>query len=77
MTKPGLRKTDGDAVQNISLGVSQASGEKRDNLPARVNKMAEIVRNDPDSSYILWHDLEDRRRAIQDALPETVSIYGS
>ena len=39
--------------------------------------MAEIVRNDPDSSYILWHDLEDERRAIQDALPEAVSIYGS
>ena len=63
--------------KNISLGVSQTSGEKRDSLPARVAKMAEIVRNDPDSSYILWHDLEDERRAIQEALPEAVSIYGA
>ena len=76
--KAGFEK-DGQGLlfKNISLGVSQASGEKRDSLPARVAKMAEIVRNDPDSSYILWHDLEDERRAIQDALPEAVSIYGS
>ena len=76
--KAGFEK-DGQGMlfKNISLGVSQASGEKRDSLPARVNKMAEIVRSDPDSSYILWHDLEDERRAIQDALPEAVSIYGS
>lgn len=76
--KAGFEK-DGQGMlfKNISLGVSQASGEKRDSLPARVSKMTEIVRNDPDSSYILWHDLEDERRAIQDALPEAVSIYGS
>ena len=76
--KAGFEK-DGQGMlfKNISLGVSQASGEKRDSLPARVSKMAEIVRNDPDSSYILWHDLEDERRAIHDALPEAVSIYGS
>lgn len=76
--KAGFEK-DGQGLlfKNISLGVSQASGEKRDSLPARVAKMAEIVRNDPDSSYILWHDLEDERRAIQEALPEAVSIYGA
>jgi len=76
--KAGFEK-DGQGMlfKNISLGVSQASGEKRDSLPARTAKMAEIVRNDPDNSYILWHDLEDERRAIQEVLPEAVSIYGS
>lgn len=76
--KAGLEK-DGQGMlfKNTSLGVSQASGEKRDSLPARTAKMAEIVRNDPDNSYILWHDLEDERRAIQEVLPEAVSIYGS
>ena len=76
--KAGFEKDGrGCCSKTYRWGVSQASGEKRDSLPARVNKMAEIVRNDPDSSYILWHDLEDERRAIQDALPEAVSIYGS
>lgn len=76
--KAGFEK-DGQGMlfKNISLGVSQASGEKRDSLPARTAKMAEIVRNDPNNNYILWHDLEDERRAIQEVLPEAVSIYGS
>lgn len=63
--------------KNVSLGVSQASGEKRDSLDDRVAKMAEILRADPDNSYILWHDLEDERHAIQQAIPEAVSVYGS
>lgn len=63
--------------KNVSLGVQQASGEKRDSLEQRIAKMVEILRNDPDSSYILWHDLEDERRAIQQAVPTSVSVYGS
>lgn len=63
--------------KNVSLGVSQASGEKRDSLDDRVAKMAEILRSDPDNNYILWHDLEDERHAIQRAIPEAVSVYGS
>jgi DNA modification methylase len=63
--------------KNVSLGVQQASGEKRDSLEQRIAKMVEILRNDPDSSYILWHDLEDERRAIQQAVPTAVSVYGS
>lgn len=63
--------------KNVSLGVQQASGEKRDSLEQRIAKMVEILRNDPDSHYILWHDLEDERRAIQQAVPTAVSVYGS
>ncbi|MBM6442351.1 DNA methylase N-4 [Pseudomonas sp. MIL9] len=63
--------------KNVSLGVQQASGEKRDSLDQRIAKMAEILRGDPDNSYILWHDLEYERRAIQQAVPSAVSVYGS
>lgn len=63
--------------KNVSLGVQQASGEKRDSLDARVAKMVEILQADPGSSYILWHDLEDERHAIQKAMPQAVSVYGS
>lgn len=70
---------DGQALlfKNVSLGVSQASGEKRESLPERIAKMREILDADPYSHYILWHDLEDERRAIQAAVPEAVSVYGS
>lgn len=70
---------DGQALlfKNVSLGVSQASSEKRESLHERVSKMREILEADPESHYILWHDLEDERRAIQAAVPEAVSVYGS
>ena len=67
----------GMLFKNVSLGVSQASGEKRDSLHDRVDQMSRILAGDPDSHYIIWHDLEDERRAIQAALPEAVSVYGS
>ena len=67
----------GMLFKNVSLGVSQASGEKRDSLSSRVEQMSAILADDPDSHYIIWHDLEDERRAIQAALPEAVSVYGS
>jgi len=67
----------GMLFKNVSLGVQQASAEKRDSLDARVAQMMQIINGDPDSHYLLWHDLEDERHAIQKALPEAVSVYGS
>lgn len=63
--------------RDSALGVQQASAEKRDSLDARVAKMMAILQADPHSHYILWHDLEDERHAIQKALPQAVSVYGS
>lgn len=59
------------------LGVSSAAREKRDTLPARIATMAEIVTAAPTDHFILWHDLEDERRAIKEALPDAVDVYGS
>lgn len=60
-----------------ALGVTDAAREKRDTLDARVAKAAEIVNASPDDHFILWHDLEDERRAIKRALPDAVEVYGS
>jgi hypothetical protein len=70
---------DGQAmlVRNTMLGVSEASREKRDTLNARVAKAVEIVNASPGEHFILWHDLEDERRALKAALPEAVEVYGS
>ncbi len=62
---------------DTSMGVVSASKEKRNSIDSRMEKLMEIVGNDPDSHYILWHDLEDERRAIEDAIPKSVSVYGS
>lgn len=67
----------GRLLKNASLGVVESSREKRDSLGARVSKMVELRNERPDDHVILWHDLEDERRAIEKAIPSAVSVYGS
>jgi hypothetical protein len=64
-------------VRDATLGVAQASREKRETLAARVAAAVEIVNASPEDHFILWHDLEDERRALKAALPEAVEVYGS
>lgn len=59
------------------LGVTGAAKEKRDSLDARVATATEIVVGSSGDHFILWHDLEDERRAIKRALPEVVEVFGS
>lgn len=68
----------GKLLRDASLGVRDAAREKRDSLESRIAKMLEIIEaGDPDQHWIIWHDLEDERRAIEKALPDAVSVYGS
>lgn len=63
--------------QDSAMGLKQAAEAKRSSLDARVSKLREILDDDPASHYILWHDLEDERRAIKRAVPNATEIYGS
>lgn len=64
-------------IRDMAIGVVGASREKRDTLQTRVAKMQEIISAAPDDHFIIWHDLEDERRAIEDALSTAISVYGS
>jgi DNA modification methylase len=64
-------------VPDLAMGLSAAAREKRDSLPARVAKVQELVSEAPEDHFIVWHDLEDERHAIQAAIPEAVSVWGS
>jgi hypothetical protein len=70
---------DGQALmfQDPALGLSAAAAEKRDSLPARVAKAAELVNESPADHFVIWHDLEQERHAIQAAIPDAVSVWGS
>lgn len=70
---------DGQALmfQDPALGLSAAAAEKRDSLPARVAKVVDLVSEAPDDHFVIWHDLEQERHAIQAAIPEVVSVWGS
>lgn len=63
--------------KDAALGLRDAAREKRDSLPGRIDAMLRIIQRDPDSHYLLWHDLEAERHAIQHALPEAVAVYGT
>lgn len=59
-------------------GVSEAAEERRETIPDRVAKMVDIMAEHEDGRHwLLWHDLEDERRAIERALPEAATVYGS
>jgi hypothetical protein len=59
------------------LVLSAAAAEKRESLPARVAKVSEIINESPEDHFVIWHDLESERHAIQQAVPEVVSVWGS
>ena len=80
-TDHSMAECDPDGQANLfidsAMSLKEASREKRNSLSNRIAKMAEIIESDPDSSYILWHDLESERHEIKRAIPEAVSVYGS
>ncbi len=58
-------------------GVREASAEKRETLPERIAAMKQIMLNNPDRHWLLWHHLEREREAIEAQIPEAVTVYGS
>ncbi len=62
---------------NAAISLQAASREKRESMAARVDKMMEIIGQDPAAHCLLWHDQESERHAIKKALPEAVEVYGS
>jgi DNA modification methylase len=60
-----------------AVGVQNAAAVKRESLPARIDKMMELIAARPDDHCIIWHDLEAERHAIEATLPDARSIYGA
>ena len=50
---------------------------KRNSISQRVAKAAEIISENPDENYLLWHDLEEERHEIKRQIPNVIDIYGS
>lgn len=67
----------GMLLKQQAIGVVDSAREKRESLPARIAKMMELRAIDTTAHRILWHDLEAERHAIEDAVPDAVSVYGS
>jgi hypothetical protein len=70
---------DGQGVmfRNVANSLQDAAKSRRDSLSSRIAKMVDIIAQDPEPHRIIWHDLEAEREAIEQALPEVVTITGS
>jgi DNA modification methylase len=64
----------GKMFRDAALGLRDAAKEKRDSLPARIEKMMEIIQDNPDDHFIIWHDLECERHAIRKAITESKDV---
>lgn len=64
-------------IKDAALSLKDAAREKRESIDVRVAKAKEIIDSDPEAHFIVWHDLEDERKAIKRAIPEAVEVYGS
>ncbi len=71
------RDGQGRMFREALHGVVDAAREKRETLPIRIAKMQEILAAEPDEHFLIWHDLESEREAIESAVPDVVSVYGS
>jgi len=67
----------GKLLKDSAIGIQDASREKRESLTKRVEKMLEIRNEFPEDHVLIWHDLEDERHAIQQAIPESKAVFGS
>lgn len=71
------KQGQGLLIPNVAMGLSAAATEKRDSMSARVSMVRDLVAEAPDDHFVVWHDLEDERHALQVAIPEAVSVWGS
>lgn len=58
-------------------GVSEAVAEKRATLDDRLAKMKEIIAANPGRNWLLWHHMENERKAIEKHVAGALTVYGS
>jgi len=71
------RDGQGVLIKDAALGLPGQAKERRETLIKRVEKTVEIINAEPENNFVIWHDLEDERHAIQKAVPDAVSVYGT
>ena len=80
LDRPAEFEADGQMKlgHDAAMGLSDAAKEKRDSIDIRAAEVARIIAEaPPDEHFVVWHDLEDERKALKKAVPEMVDIYGS
>lgn len=71
----------GDTImfKDTTKSLLESSREKRETIDERVSKALEIIKDNPNKRFIIWHHLESERKALEKALKDEnyISVYGS
>ena len=61
-----------------SVGLKESAETKRESIDARVARAHELIASEPgEKHWLIWHDLEAERSAIEKKFPEAKTVYGS
>lgn len=78
LTGPAVEKSGQVRMfKDASRGVVEAARDKRESLGPRIDRMLTILSEAPRDHFILWHDLEAEREAIETVVPGVRSVWGS
>lgn len=58
-------------------GVSGRAAARRDSVPARCARVAELVAAEPNMPWLLWCGLNDEADRLAEAIPGAVNVHGS
>lgn len=63
------------AFRDTAGSLIESAAEKRESINERIEMMMEIIKESPKDHFILWHDLEKERIAIEKATG-AIAVYG-
>ena len=63
--------------QDQSTGLREGAEVKRDTIDSRLECAMEIMAGEPGKHWLLWHDLEKEREAIQKKIKGAVCVWGN
>lgn len=74
---PDVAPTDGMLFRAEALSLSDMRTEQRENMPARVSRVASVVATDAASQWIVWVHTNAESEACVKAIPGAVQLTGS
>lgn len=65
-------------LREDAQGLKESASIKRESIDLRIAAAVGLINAaSPDDHWLVWHDLEDERRAIEKAMPQAKTVYGS
>ena len=68
---------DGSLFPTEAITLHEQRAARRESIPVRVARVAELVASEPDEPWIIWCDLNDESAALTKAIPGAVEVTGS